>query len=209
MEDIMTKPDMRKRWMRRLSACLLASLIPLAGLPYGWGRSDLPMDERANSAGAAQIEKGSALAVEIEHREKIRVLTASGEKIVVRPVILAEGVVSSNPVSGYDRSTVIPWSDVRTIRVRKNAAGLGALIGAGAGALLLLAISQAPEMDGNAATALLYGGLLGLVPGTVLGSMITSWKTVYTAPATRRPLPRVSLTPTRRGGMMINVSLSF
>ena len=197
----MTKPDMRKRWMRRLSACFLASLIFLAGLPCGWGQSD--------PARAAKVERGSALAARIEEARKIRVLTATGEKTLARPLILPEGIVSSNPVSGYDRSAAIPWNDVRTIRVRKSAAGTGALIGAGAGALLLLAISQAPEMDGNAAAGLLYGGLLGMVSGTVVGAMIPSWKTVYTAPAANRPLPRVSLMPTRMGGMMVNVSLSF
>lgn len=197
----MTRSDMRIRRIRRLSAYVLASLIPLAGLPYGWGQNE--------PAGASPVEKGSALAAKIEKARKIRVITATGEKTLIRPVILAEGIVSSNPVSGYNRSAAIPWNDVRAIRVRNSAAGTGALIGAGAGALLLLAVSLAPEMDGNAAAGLLYGGLLGMVSGTVIGAMIPLWKTVYTAPAAAQALPRVSLMPTGRGGMMVNVSLSF
>jgi hypothetical protein len=197
----MTERFMRERRRRRLLPCFLALLLPLAGLPHAWGQGD--------PAGTARIEKGSALAARIEKARKVRVLTATGEQTLTRPVILPEGIVLSNPVSGYDRSAAIPWSDVRTIRLRKNAAGTGALIGAGAGALTLLAISLFPEMDGNAATGMLYGGLLGMVSGTVVGAMIPSWKTVYTAPAATRPLPRISLMPARRGGMMINVSLSF
>jgi hypothetical protein len=190
VEDIMTNG---------LSVCLMASLIALAGIPY--------------PAGAAQIEKGSALAEKIEHRKKIQVLTASGEKTLVRPVVLAEGVVSLNLVGGYDPSEVIPWSDVRAIRVRKSGAGRGAFIGGGAGiALGLMTISLVGgtiSAHGDTAKVLLYPGLIGLVCGAGLGASITSWKTVYAAPAGSRFLPQVSLIPSRKGGMMIRVSLSF
>ena len=195
----MTKPVMEKRWMRRLSACFLASLIALAGLSY--------------PAGAAQIEKGSVLAAKIEHRKKARVLAASGKKIVVGPVILAEGVVSSNESGGYDRSTLIPWTDIRTIQIRKNGAGRGALIGGGVGAGLgLMAIAVAGgtiSAHGDLAKVMLYPVLTGLVSGALLGARFPPWKTVYAAPTSSRPLPRVFLMPTRRGGMMLNVSLSF
>jgi len=197
----MAKSDKTNWRARPLSACVLASLVLLAGLSRAWGRSG-PGD-------AVQIEKGSALAVRVEKAKKARVFTPAGELTLVRPVILPEGIVSSDPVGGYDRSAAIPWNDVRTIRLRKNAAGTGALVGAGAGALLVLAISLAPEMDGNAGTGMLFGGLAGLAAGTALGSMISSWKTVYTAPAAARAIPRISLMPTRAGGMRINVSLSF
>ena len=143
----------------------------------------------------------------------MRVLTPAGELTLRRPVILPDGIGFSDPVYGYEPSSAIPWNDVRTIQFRKSAivGGIlwGSAIGVGFGLALIAVAGGTISAHNDVDEAILYPGLTGLASGIVLGSVITSWKTVYTAPAAARAIPRISLMPSRAGGMRINVSLSF
>jgi len=115
---------------------------------------------------------------------------------------LAKGSV--NPL------TLIPWSAIQTIKVRKNAGGLGALAGAVVGGVSIAALGSAYEEDaGTIVKAVLMVAPLGALQGYLLGSLIPHWKTVYSAPVAPRPVPRISLAPTARGGMALTFSLSF
>jgi len=200
----MRKRQGLKTGLRRFPACFIALFLLSAGLTLG----------------AGQIEKDSKLATKIEGKKGVRVLTADGKRSVRWPVVLGEGIASRETQRGeellkgdFNPSTLIPWSDVRAIKVRKNAGALGALIGsvvAGAeGALIAGGISDETKLG-----ELLLGGLmlapLGALSGFFLGSLVPHWKTVYSASAAGpRTVPRVSLGPTVRGGMALTVSVSF
>ena len=190
--------------VRRFSVCSMALALMLAGLPLR----------------AGQIEKDSKLAARIEGKKRILILTPEGEKSVRWPVVRDEGIASRETERGEElvKGSVnplifIPWSDVRTIKVRKNAGALGALVGAVvAGASVAAVAAGLSEGDASLGELLLAGLIfspLGGLPGFFLGSLVPHWKTVYSAPAGPRPVPRIALAPTPRGGMALTVSLSF
>jgi uncharacterized MnhB-related membrane protein len=197
----------RKGWktgLGRFPACFVALSLLLAGLTLR----------------AGQIEKDSKLATKIESKMRIRVLTPDGERSVRWPAVLGEGIASRETElgeqlakGGVNPSTLIPWSDVRAIKVRKNAGALGALIGAGVVGASVAAMAAAMAAGDASLGEVLLGGLifspLGVLPGFLLGSLILHWKTVYKASAGPRPVPRIALAPTPKGGMALTVSVSF
>jgi hypothetical protein len=200
----MRECQIRRMGIRRFSVCSIALSLLLAGLPLG----------------AGQIEKDSKLAAKIEGKKRILILTPEGEKSMLWPVVLGEGIASRETERGEElakgganRSILIPWSDVRTIKVRRNAGALGALVGAVVVGASVAAIGAGlSEGDAGLGEVLLAGLIfspLGALPGFFLGSLVPHWKTVYSAPAGPRPVPRISLAPTVRGGMALTVSLSF
>ena len=194
-----------KTGLRRFPACFIALFLLLAGLTLR----------------AGQIEKDSKLATKIAGKKGVQVLTADGKRSVRWPVVLGEGIASRETQRGeellkgdFNPSTLIPWSDVRAIKVRKNAGALGALIGtvvAGAGvAAVAGGLSEGDAKFGELLLTGLMFSPLGALPGFFLGSLVPHWKTVYSASAAGpRPVPRVSLGPTVRGGMTLTVSVSF
>ncbi len=184
-----------KTGLRRLPACFVAISLLLAGLTLG----------------AGQIEKDSKLATKIEGKKRIRVLTPDGERSVRWPAVLGEGIASRETQRGEE--LLIPWSDVRAIKVRKNAGALGALIGSvAAGASVAVVVGEMSDGDAKLGAALLTGLMfspLGALPGFLMGSLIPRWKTVYSAPIAARPVPRISLALPARGGIALTVSVSF
>ena len=193
-----------KTGLRRFPACFVALSLLLAGLTLG----------------AGQIEKDSKLATKIEGKKGIRVLTPDGERSVRWPAVLVEGIASRETQLGeellkgnFNPSTLIPWSDVRAIKVRKNSGLLGAFIGSVvAGAVVAVAVAGLSEGDDKPGELLLAGLIfspLGALPGFVLGSLVPRWKTVYSAPVAARPVPRISLALPARGGIALTVSVSF
>lgn len=193
-----------KTGLRRFPACFVVLSLLSAGLPLG----------------AGQIEQDSKLATKIEGKKGIRVLTPDGERSVRWPAILGEGIASRETQrgdellkGGFNPSTLIPWSDVRAVKVRKNSGALGALIGSVvAGACVAAVAGGLSERDANFRELLLTGltfSPLGALPGFFLGSLVPHWKTVYSAPAAARPVPRISLALPVRGGMALTVSVSF
>jgi len=194
-----------KTGLRRFPACFIALFLLLAGLTLR----------------AGQIEKDSKLATKIAGKKGVQVLTADGKRSVRWPVVLGEGIASRETQRGeellkgdFNPSTLIPWSDVRVIKVRKNAGALGALIGsvvvAGAGVAALAGVQDEGAKFGELLLAGLMLSAVGALPGFFLGSLVPRWKTVYSASAAGpRTVPRVSLGPTVRGGMALTVSVSF
>jgi hypothetical protein len=183
------------------SVCSLVLTLLLAGPPLS----------------AGQIEKGSKLTTKIESRKRIRVFTPDGEKSVRWPVVSDEGIASRETKRGEELAkgsvnplTLIPWNAIQTIKVRKNAGGLGALAGAVVAGVSIAVLGSGYEEDaGTIVKAMLIVMPLGALQGYLLGSLIPHWKTVYSAPVASRPVPRISLAPTARGGMALTFSLSF
>jgi hypothetical protein len=203
-EKAMRELQSWRKGPRRIPACFLALILLSAG----------------PSLRAGQIEKDSKLATKIESKKGIRVLTPEGEKAVRWPVVSDEGIASRETErgeqlakGGVNPSTLIPWSTIRAIKVRKNAGALGALIGAvvvGSGVAAIGAgLSEGGDSTGEILLAEILFSPLGVLPGFLLGSLIPRWKTVYTAPAAPPTVPRISLVSTRRGGLALTVSLSF
>jgi hypothetical protein len=160
------------------------------------------------------------MAKTINGKKRARVLTPSGMKTCRLPVVLAEGVASRVTDSGeelvagnYNPSSLISWSEVRAIQIRKTGAGIGAALGLAAGGVLgFLAVRGLSEGDasgGDYAKGIGVVGLLIGLPCALIGGAVTRWKTVYTAPAGTPPAPRISLVPTRHGGAAVSFTLSF
>ena len=224
---MMGKPRMNE--MRRRSAALiLALIIPFAGPSFGGGHSD---KDQANCAegslpalggdtnASGQIARGSELAWKIERRKKIWILTPWGMTTYRLPLILAEGIAcrltddgEKLPGGAYNPSTLLPWSDIRAIKVRKNGIGIGALIGFSVGAALgssaVKGMVDTPEGSDYFRAMTILGGF-GALGGALIGALIPHWKTLYSAPAGSQPVPKISLAPARRGGMAVSFSLSF
>jgi hypothetical protein len=226
-EAIMSAIRNRRRSRRPIPAFVAAALVTLAGLTFGAEQSDarpslgaagtLPgLAENPGLGGAGQIPPGSELALDIARRSRISVITQSGKTIVRRPVILSEGVAGRDTSGATDLSTLVPWNDIRAITVFKVNAGKGALVGAGAGVglgvILGLQVSSAGDYEtsggGIAKTLLTFGGI-GAGAGFLIGALTSAWETVYVGPGGRKAVPRISLSPGRRGGMMVTFSLSL
>lgn len=193
----------RTTCLKRLSACLMAMLLPFVGLSFGEGR----------------VEKGSSLAARIERVRKILVRTPEGETTLIRPLVLNEGIASRIRASGeelsgggYNDATLIRWGDVREIRTRKSLAFLGALAGFGLGVAAgsVLALNAEDHVSGGQLfKGLAFFAIPASLLGAVFGSAITHWKKVYAAPAGTRPEMHVSLAPVRRGGVALSLALAF
>ncbi len=196
--------QMRSTRIKRFSACFLAMFLPFAGLSFGQGR----------------VEKSSPLAVRVERAKQIRVWTPEGERTLLRPLVLNKGLASRIRTDGeelsggsYNEATLISWDDVREIRIRKSAALFGALAGFGLGAAAGVALVWARRRETRPEATYFKGIAIFGFPtslfGAAIGSAITHWKSVYTAPTGPRPTMRVSLAPMRQGGMAFSLALAF
>ena len=192
------------RAARRLAALVLILILPLAG--FASGREN----EGPNPGNPSQIERDSEVAKLIAKTKKARVLTPSGEKLIRLPALVDGGIEGDVPGSG--RLTV-PWAEVLEIRIQKRFTVVGGVAGMAAGALFGFIAAQHLATDDGDLTEHLTGmaawAVLGALPGLFLGSAITRWKTVYTSAPGAPIVPRISLVPTRRGGMAFSLSLSF
>jgi len=202
--------------MRRMLAFLLALMLPLGGLCFGEGQSGRGQAGDTEKAGLSSIESsgpdsssgiepGSALALKIEKKRRIRIITPSGGSEVLRPVIVAGGVKS-----GHGEPAVIPWAEIRKIRFPRRATFTGTWVGFGLGAALGIAWASegGAESGGDYLFAVSLMGAMGAASGALIGTLFTDWKTVYKAPAGPSLIARVSLAPTRRGGAM-TLTLAF
>jgi hypothetical protein len=213
----MNRRTSRKRILRRLSALLLALVIPLAGLSFSRERGGqnpaAPPEESRPALGdgaeiSGQIERGSVFAARIEKSKKVRVLIPGGEKDLRRPIILAKGIASRTSIDGleiigggYNEATFIPWNEVKAIQTRKSYVAIGALAGFATGVLV--------GLDKDISVGFAFRGAVYGLAGAIVGSVIKRWKTVYIAPREANISPRFSLGLTRRGGPAVTLSLSF
>jgi hypothetical protein len=160
--------------------------------------------------GAGQARPDAAIAAAIGRAKQVRIVTPSGRTVIPRPIIGSDGV---KPQSA---GSVIPWTQVRSIQVRKRGTLTGLWVGAGlfgglggAGAAAMEGAKDEPHLTvGKVTVGALIGGALGAVLGIAVGSMITRWKTVYEMPETTSPVVRLSLAPCRQGGASMSLSLA-
>ena len=179
----------------RTLACLLALMLPLGAFCFGAGQSGqgpagktekvrLSSIEGPGSDISGGIEPGSALALKIEKKNRIRIITPSGSHDIRRPVITVGGVKP-----GQGEPAIIPWTEIQKIRLPKKATFTGTWIGFGLGAALGIAWASegGAESGGDYLLAASILGGMGAVSGALIGTLITDWKTVYTAPANPPP----------------------
>ena len=124
-------------------AFFLALTMPWEGLCYGAGQSSreqaadmqtAPSVMSPGSDDSVGIEPGTALALKIEKKHRVRIVTSSGRSDIRRPVVVAGGVKS-----GQGEPAIIPWAGIRKIRVPKRATLTGTLVGFGLGVALGIA----------------------------------------------------------------------
>jgi hypothetical protein len=146
---------------------------------------------------------GSSSARMIGQEKKVGVVTSSGQKIILFPVVVPEGIKS-----GTDASAFIPWAEVRKIRVLRRATMTGMWIGCGVGAVIgglggLAWVSENGDLNASGIPLLiLLCGAGGALDGAIIGTFCHDWRTVYRGPDAPAPALRVSLAPTRGGGAM-------
>jgi len=227
----MIKLRIKKRSAERLSVCIATLILQLAGVSYGWGIANSASESSAGDArlgkvgnpapaGSGQVAAGSELALRIEGRKKVRVLTREGRIVLYEPIIMPEGIATKVTAVKTDSQGIIPWSNVQAIQVRKsavlNGAVIGGAIGAGLGLLVGLASTRQSQgwMDlfsgasfGDVVLVTAFGGISWGLTGALIGAVVRKWGTVYSQLADFQKLPRVSISPTPRGGLMISLSL--
>jgi hypothetical protein len=204
----------RGKGFRLTLAFFLALTMPLGGLCFGVGQigreqaaemQTAPSVKSSGSDDSVGIEPGSALALKIEKRHRVRIVTSSGRSDIRRPVIVAGGVKS-----GQGEPAMIPWAGIQKIRVPKRATLTGTLVGFGLGAALGIAwgVEEGAESGGDYLMAASIMGAMGAASGALIGTLFIDWKTVYEAQASPPVVARVALAPVRRGGAM-TLSVAF
>jgi hypothetical protein len=189
----MDRPTERSRSWLKTVAFILTLTVPPAKAVLGAGSPET----------AGQLGPGSELALKIGMEKKVGIITSSGKMVISSPVVAPEGIRS-----GQDAAALIPWTDVRKIRVLRRGTLTGAWIGGAAGVVVsglagLAWVHQDGDLEASGIPLLmLLGGVSGALQGALIGTFCRDWKTVYTASASPPPTARISLSPARRGGAM-------
>jgi len=195
----MNQPTERCRSWLKTIALVLTLTVPPAKAVLGAGSPET----------SGQVGPGSELALKIGMEKKVGIITPSGKMVVASPVVAPEGIGS-----GKDAAALIPWTDVRKIRILRKGTLTGAWIGGAAGVVVsglagLAWVHQDGDLEaGGIPLLMLLGGVSGALQGALIGTFCRDWKTVYTASASPPPTARISVAPTRRGGAM-TLSVAF
>jgi hypothetical protein len=172
------------------------------------------MSAACASLGIVHDEKERPLAEMIHGRRRIQVITPAGKAQVLKPMILADGIGGLSP--GFGQAVTYPWTEIRSVQVRKGGIAKRLSVGAGAGLAMGLAagvILHKPSEGEFDSGIVLLGGIagtaVGALTGALAGSLFHGWKTVYWANGGSRPVPAFSLAPARGGGLALTLGVGF
>lgn len=172
------------------------------------------MSAACATLGIVHDEKERPLAETIQGRKRIQVITPAGKYQVLKPMILSDGIGGLAP--GFGQAVTYPWTEIRSVQVRRGGIAKGLSIGGGlgfaaglAGGAVLSGASDGEFENGVILLGCLAGTAAGALTGALAGSLFHGWKTVYRANGGSRPVPAFSLAPARGGGLALTLAVGF
>jgi hypothetical protein len=197
-----------RNWASRVVAVVLGACVSLSAAPGLAAATVEPETASATQGTVATPEESESTDDALSFLQpgmRIRVAATNADVTEGRFVAVRGGRLVLDRVGiGAQLPNDVPVGSVRSVWVRGRATGSGALVGAALGgvtvAVLGMVIAHDPDSGGSVPKAavggLLLGGLLGSLPGSIVGAACPRWRLAYAAgEADERVTTRLSFIP--------------
>ena len=179
---------------RRLAALTLITILS----PRASAAQDSSLTDQFQVPDSARLVR---LNEQLAHRDRVRILTSTGDLIVTGPSANARGLdhramttrrgFSIQDVAPEDRARRLGWDRIQSIEVRGNRAAEGALGGAVVGlfAGLAAAVHEPCQQGfigfgdqnclGKKLALVLVPPIVGAAAGAIIGNSLDPWRRIY------------------------------